>query len=148
MVQRVKAWAGRTGMVMRDRHGTVLMDATLKTQQTRDPPTVEALAILEAMKLVLLKVWRNIVVESDAGVVLNEIRADQPSLTLYGNMIEEIKSLAKSFLSCHFSWINRVGNKVAHELAKVACSLETTCVWLDWITMFLSPVIIANSAGI
>ncbi|GAV83455.1 RVT_3 domain-containing protein, partial [Cephalotus follicularis] len=67
--------AGGAGMAVRDGPDTVLMAAATKSQRTNDPPTIEAFAILEAMELVLVKGWRNIVFESDAEVVLDEIKA-------------------------------------------------------------------------
>ncbi|GAV78998.1 RVT_3 domain-containing protein, partial [Cephalotus follicularis] len=135
-------------MVVRDMQGTVLLVATRTVEHIRDPPSIEAVAILHALKVSLEKGWRKIIIESDDENVLNEINASQPSLSLYGNVIEEIKSIVSSFIFCQFSWISRVGNKVAHKLAKLASSVYTNTVGVDRIPRFLGPVATADSISL
>ncbi|GAV89685.1 RVT_3 domain-containing protein, partial [Cephalotus follicularis] len=119
------------GMVVRDVQGNVLLAAAMTVEHIRDPRSIEAMAILHALKVSLEKGWRKIIVESDAENVLNEINAYQPSLSLYGNVVEEIKSLVSPFIFCQFSWISKVGNKMAHELARLASSVYTNMVWIE-----------------
>ncbi|GAV73669.1 RVT_3 domain-containing protein [Cephalotus follicularis] len=78
---------GRASMVVKDVQGTVVMAASTKFQYTNDPPTIEVLSILQAMKLASRNGWRRIVVESDAEAVVTYIRTEIPCLTLYGNIV-------------------------------------------------------------
>ncbi|GAV76547.1 RVT_3 domain-containing protein, partial [Cephalotus follicularis] len=90
------------GMVARDAQGWVTMATSINFQYIMDPPTMEALAILQAVKLASGNGWSRIVIEVYAEVVIFEIRNETLCLTSYGNIVEEIKALVISFVSCHF----------------------------------------------
>lgn len=48
-----------------------------------------------------------------------------------GVVIEEIKQLSKSFLSCQFIHTREEGNIIAHELAKLGMSLSWDNIWVE-----------------
>ena len=50
-------------------------------------------------------------------------------LATYGNIVEDIRSLSSSFLSCSFIHVHRSGNVVANFLAKKARYVDDCQVW-------------------
>ena len=50
----------------------------------------------------------------------------------FGHLIADIKALAPHFRSLVFCHTRRLGNKVAHSLAKEACNVSSSfCSWIE-----------------
>uniref|UniRef100_A0A453APP0 RNase H type-1 domain-containing protein n=1 Tax=Aegilops tauschii subsp. strangulata TaxID=200361 RepID=A0A453APP0_AEGTS len=86
-----------------------------------DPPTVEALAIREALALVEDLNLQSIHVASDCKVVVDNIK--QRHLTSYGAILHEITDHSHSFLRCNFVHEYRSSNFEAYNLTKHVLSL-------------------------
>ncbi|KAE8772701.1 putative cysteine-rich receptor-like protein kinase 20 [Hordeum vulgare] len=95
--------------------------STLSFRDTVDPPTLEALAIKEALALTEDLYLRRIQVTSDCKVVEHELSKDNSSA--YGAVIHEIMDHSSSFDFCSFSHEFRSSNFEAHNVAKHALSL-------------------------
>ena len=48
---------------------------------------------------------------------IRQLQHQEASLSGYGHLLEEIKTIVAVLFSCHFTHVNRCGNKVAHLLA-------------------------------
>lgn len=59
------------------------------------------------------------IVESDTQVVIHAINQWAKSYIQHVVIIREIVELSKWFQSCNFCYVNRLGNQVAHQLARL-----------------------------
>lgn len=82
-----------------------------------DPRLLEANAILFGMQLVLEYNCADIVVENDSLGVIKAIKCKEEGTRIFHLILDNIIDLAKSFNSCFWCFVGRVGNKVAHSLA-------------------------------
>ena len=115
-------------IIARDAHGFVLK-AWSKILPKRSPLSVETEAILWALQLAKSEAWSKIIMESDSK---NSIDAIMDCMSCppwsISSLISDIGFLAKSFGSCLFFWISRIGNSAAHEVARYALvSLVSFC---------------------
>ena len=60
--------------------------------------------------------------EGDAEVVLKAIWKKDSTHPVYGHVITDVLSLAIDFQFCSFSFVKRIGNVVAHYLARISKS--------------------------
>ena len=95
--------------------------STLSFKYIVDPPTLEALAIREALALADDLYLRRIQVASDCKTVVQDLNKE--NLASYGAVINEIVEHSLAFDFCNFSHEFRSSNFEAHNLAKHALSL-------------------------
>ena len=57
------------------------------------------------------------VLEGDSEVVINSLRSNEVSFSLFGHLLESAKSMLVSSTCIKFSHVRRSGNKIAHNLA-------------------------------
>ena len=115
-------------IIARDAHGFVLK-AWSKILPKRSPLSVETEAILWALQLAKSEAWSKIIMESDSKNSIDAIMdcTSCPPWSI-SSLISDIGFLAKSFGSCLFFWISRIGNSAAHEVARYALvSLVSFC---------------------
>ncbi|OMO62153.1 reverse transcriptase [Corchorus capsularis] len=117
------------GVVIRDSRGVVFLCATARIDHVRDVLFAEIYAL--QFGLLVAKSY-NLVdceVESDSSLAISEINKLEGSLWEGGVLVDQIRHIASLFHSCKFSYVNRVANKFAHELAHLDCEVGFNCVW-------------------
>ena len=106
------------GIVVRDQAGLVL--AAL-SQKIPLPTLVETVKVIVARRaLVFAKELRfeRVMVEGDSEVIVKAIREKSLLSSVLGHILEDIHVLSSSFSSISFHHIKRIGNCVAHRLAR------------------------------
>ena len=117
----VTRYGGAVGVICRDDRGMFMGAPTLSFKYIVDPPTLEALAIREALALADDLYLRRIQVASDCKTVVQDLNKE--NLASYGAVIHEIVEHSLAFDFCNFSHEFRSSNFEAHNLAKHALSL-------------------------
>lgn len=80
-------------------------------------------------------------VESDSLLAIQAIHDWENSCAKHSNNIREILSLRHNFMSCTFNYVSKLGNVVAHKLARYTRQVENICIWWDSSPNFiLSPL--------
>ena len=74
---------------------------------------------------------RQVIFEGDSVVIIQAIIQGNSASAEYGNIIEDIRSLAADFDFCLFIHVKRNCNVVADALAKKAKTLSDLVVWLE-----------------
>ena len=64
---------------------------------------------------------------------------------VYGHVITDVLSLATDFQFCSFSFVKRIGNVVAHYLARISKSGNELQVWSNSILEDLTPLVAQDS---
>lgn len=76
-------------------------------------------------------------VESDCFLAVRALEDVVETIAAHWHLIMEILKLKNYFVSCNFSYVSRLGNQVAHSLARHAQQVNITTVWWDSCPDFL-----------
>ncbi|CAH9119485.1 unnamed protein product, partial [Cuscuta epithymum] len=116
------------GWVVRDWEGSFMAAGAICWTGDYFPHEAEALAMREAINWIKCEGWEELEAESDAAQLVTSIR-EGPDDSSFGLIVGDIIELSTSFTSISFAHVRRSANRVAHELARVACSLSGCHVW-------------------
>ncbi|XP_075636798.1 uncharacterized protein LOC142609041 [Castanea sativa] len=87
------------------------------------PLQAEAATLLWAIEIAKREHWHHVVFEGDAKACFEHLsQSDSTPDWLISTFINNILGLALCFSSVKFSWVRRVGNSAAHEVARFALS--------------------------
>ena len=119
------------GCILRNPEGQLLASAISAINQQIGVPEAEAKAILFGMTTAAALNYKEIYVQSDSQKIIKMLAQTHSPTTELGMLVEEIKCLSNSFVSCDFSFIPRSCNIPAHKLAKYSLKFNSSVVWLD-----------------
>ena len=120
---------GTAAAICRDHTGNFLGASAILVRGVYDPPTLEALAVREALALAKDLNLQNLHIASDCKVVIEDMKEQNPAG--YGAILHEITDLANGFVECNFVHEYRSSNFESHNLAKHVLKLEVgRHVWL------------------
>nr|XP_023878428.1 uncharacterized protein LOC111990888 [Quercus suber] len=88
---------------------------------------------------------RQVIFEGDSAVVIQAIIHGISTSAEYGNIIDDIRSLATDFDFCHFNHVKRNCNVVADALAKKAKTLSDLVVWLKDVSKDIAPLLLFDA---
>lgn len=71
-------------------------------------------------------------VEIDCLLAVRALEEDALSYDRYSSLLQEILWLKSLFVTYNFGYVSRLGNQVAHSLARYAWQVETTMIWWEW----------------
>ncbi|XP_042958008.1 uncharacterized protein LOC122293496 [Carya illinoinensis] len=134
------------GVVLRDDKGQVTFAASKLEDALADPMEIELIAILRGIQLCIPLGIAELQIESDALLVIEELKKDGRSSTLWSSLIHEIKTLLSSFPAWSIQYRGRESNGVAHNLAKFAWHLDNIALWWDVIPECISQTIWVDSS--
>ncbi|XP_071940291.1 uncharacterized protein [Coffea arabica] len=131
--------AGR-GILARSNNGSVVSAWVGAEQNCSDPIVEEASAIRRALVKAKLKGWNRIEIQCDCKVVVDKIMEENNQDARIGTIVEDIMNMKEDFCTCSFSFREREGNYVSHELAKFALNLVTDIQWKDSVPAWLTSL--------
>ena len=87
----------------------------------------------------------SIILEGDLEKIINSLRNGEVSFAFYDYLIhEEAKFIAESFFVFNVSHINKQGNSVAHNLAKLARYVSDLLVWMKDVPSYFHAIMLAD----
>ena len=92
---------------------------------------MEALAARRAAEFTLEIGIDQVIIEGDFEVIYKDLIDLGPSLALHEHLICDVLHLASVFSFCSFNNVGRIGNNVAHNLARRAISTHDLNVWIE-----------------
>ena len=122
--------AGLAGAI-RDDRGLVMAACT---QIIPLPTLVEMVEVLAARTALVLAQDLNlnrVQLEGDSEIIINALSSGGRDSSSFGHILEDIKVLSLAFQSLTFSHTRRIGNKLAHCLARSACNFSPFQVWME-----------------
>ena len=128
-----------------DSVGGVLTSLTENIPLPQTMANVEAVAARRAIMLARDLNLTSIILEGDSKIITRAIQAEEQSLASYGNLIEEIRKYANSFLNVRISHVKRKGNSVVHSLARHARHVSGLVVWMEEVPSHILPVLLAEA---
>ena len=129
------------GIVVRNSSGTVNAALSQRVLPPFSAATVEAFACRWAMEYAKEISAMDGIFEGDAEVLIKAICREDASNLEYGHVIEDIV-LARDFHFSSFSHVKRLGNQVAHHLARRSKSRCELQVWFDTIPGDIAPLVV------
>ena len=84
-------------------------------------------------------------VEGDAEIVISALKDGSTSNPEFGHIIQDSLVLANDLRLCIFSHVKRLGNTVAHYLARKARSGNELQVWIESIPDDIAPLVYRDS---
>ncbi|KAL0367965.1 UNVERIFIED_CONTAM: hypothetical protein Scaly_1015400 [Sesamum calycinum] len=110
------------GVVARNPQGQCTAWLAQHVNHVGDGESAEAWAAREAIQLAVQKDWRSVVIEGDCAPLIQKLDSRVRDFSSIGPIVYEILSFVECFLHCHFNWVQRSGNEVAHFLAQTTTS--------------------------
>lgn len=110
------------GCVMRNSFGVVLVVVHGNLVEKFDPSFAEAISVREALSWLKNLDYPNIIMESDALVVVDALNNSEPDSSCFGIVDDDCKILAMDFSSCHFGFCYRSANRAARALTRKVVS--------------------------
>lgn len=128
------------GVVIRDCNGNIIGALSQKIAFPQSVEHAEALAASRAVTLARELNLFKVIFEGDCLRIIKAINTKEACHTLFGHIIEEIRSLSSSLLSYSFQHIRREGNNLAQALARRAVVFVDTGVWVEELPTDLEDV--------
>lgn len=92
----------------------------------------EALAARRAVEFAAEIGLDRVIMEGDSKVLINNLRSKCQSLAQFGHIVSDVQYMASQFFKdFNFSHICRLGNKVAHSLARRTNKSSQLVVWME-----------------
>ena len=119
------------GVVVRDSQGLVLASLSQNIPLPHSVVILETLAACRALEFSLELGFDKAILEGDSLIVMTALRDPSPSLASFGLLVQDAQCLARSFTCISFQHVGRVGNTVAHNLARHARHVTGFLVWME-----------------
>ena len=116
------------GVVIRGCKGEILAASCKVLPACFTTEISEAIAVLEGVLLAAKMEVSHVIIESDALSIIQAIN-DQVFGGELDHIVQNIWEVSSVFSWCSFHHLKREGNRVAHELAKVARITDKSQVW-------------------
>ncbi|GJX00981.1 reverse transcriptase [Tanacetum coccineum] len=111
------------GFVIRSHTEAVLVAGSKHVNCVTSVVEAEAKACLWAIQLALAKGFTRVVLESDSSILVEAFKHDKVLVHIRALFLH-IHRLCLSFESCTWSFVRRDGNRVTHELARIARGVQ------------------------
>ena len=115
------------GIIIRNDHGLVMAALTQVIPLPTSVEMVEVLAARRALIFAFELSFDQIILEGDSDIAICAIKSDVFSVASFGHILSDIKALAPHFRHVVFRHTRRLGNKVAHNLARATCNFHPLC---------------------
>ncbi|XP_041016296.1 uncharacterized protein LOC121258801 [Juglans microcarpa x Juglans regia] len=118
------------GAVVRDDHGQVIMAVSKTEPEVSKAESVELLAMLRGLQFSSQMGLSKIILESDSLILVEALQVEGESLLVLGNLISEVKRMLHQFQEAKVQHVPRMGNQVAHCLARHAWRVQDVELWM------------------
>ena len=119
------------GVVVRDSLGLVMASLSQNIPLPHSVVNLETLAACKALEFSLELGFDKAILEGDSMIVMTTLRDPSPSLASYGLSVRDAQLMAHLFTCISFQHVGRVGNNVAHNLARHARHVTDFSVWME-----------------
>nr|XP_023899808.1 uncharacterized protein LOC112011691 [Quercus suber] len=119
------------GMVVRDSQGMVMASLSQIIPLPHSVVNLETLATYRALEFSLELGFDKAILEGDSMIIMAALRDPSPSLASYGLLLQDAQFMACLFTCISSQHVARVGNNVAHNLARHARHVTSFSVWME-----------------
>ncbi|KAK2634259.1 hypothetical protein Ddye_029051 [Dipteronia dyeriana] len=119
------------GMVIQDQDGNMMGSSAQKVKTNSTPKAAEACAILRGLTFAFVTGLLLVLVKSDALEVVNMIKSGKEISAEIGLFVGDIQELLLCNSGCLISYVSKKMNVVAHNISKLALSIDEDCYLLE-----------------
>ncbi|XP_060961018.1 uncharacterized protein LOC133031516 [Cannabis sativa] len=116
------------GCVARDTNGLLLEAISESRLGVVKPVIAETIGIKEALSWIERKQWSNVVIETDALVVVQAINSSFSMPSQFGLLVGDCRTLMSSLNNVSLKFVKRFANRAAHCLARESC-FSSDCIF-------------------
>ena len=87
-------------------------------------------------------------VEGDLEVVVKALRCKEYGLAPYAHLIKDVSLFSGLYSELSYSHVKRDGNKVAHNLARLALTTQSCTVWMEDVPSHTLPFVQVDLAAL
>ena len=131
-------------VIVRDSNGQAIASMSEQTSIPFSPEIAEAMAAAREISFVQDLGFTSFILEGDSVNVISTLNSDEMSLSNYGHILSSAKSMLVAGSSVSFSHVRRVGNCVAHNLAKHARDVRGFIVWTENVPPHLNSIFLTD----
>ncbi|XP_042958183.1 uncharacterized protein LOC122293771 [Carya illinoinensis] len=128
-------------IIARDSNGDPHVMLATQKESVSSVFLAKAFALLRAFTLCAEMGIMRAEFKGDAKMVVEAIKDPNSNYAWHGQLIEDLKHVLETHPSWKLSYANRVNNKVAHELAKLALSIVNETIWREEGPDVVAPLI-------
>ena len=132
------------GAIIRNDHGLVMAALTQVIPLPTSVEMVEVLAARWALSFAHELGFDHIILEGDSDIAIRAMKGESFSAASFGHILADIKVLFSHFRHLVFRHTRRLGNKVAHSLARAACNFFPFCTWIEEVPVVSDVVYLAE----
>ena len=136
--------AAGLGVVIRDSFGSVVGSLAERVPLPNSVASVEALACRRALLFAKELGISTAMVEGDAELIIRALHCREVFHPEFGLVIQDCLVLAAEFQHCKFYHVRRLGNSVAHFLARSSKSSSGLQVWLQSSLEAIAPLVLRD----
>ncbi|XP_042939333.1 uncharacterized protein LOC122274353 [Carya illinoinensis] len=118
-------------MVVRDEKGDVLAAACGQRKYLHHPATAESLALRREAEICTELNYTKVILEGDAKGIIEAVNREAEDLSIYENIIQEIKRYFRNRKEWEVRFVKREMNTVAHILARTTLQFDTKRIWIE-----------------
>ena len=132
------------GAIIRNDLGLVMATFTQPIPLPTSVEMVEVLAARGALCFAKDLGFNKVILEGDSEIIIKALNSGCPSSSSFGHIIKDIKVLSSSLRNVLFSHTRRQGNRVAHEMAKLACNFVQFQSWMEDVPLGVFDVYVSE----
>ncbi|XP_042962456.1 uncharacterized protein LOC122296723 [Carya illinoinensis] len=95
------------------------------------PVLAEGLALRRAMEVCAELGLGRVVFEGDAKIIVQAVTSDEEISADYGVLVNDARSMLRTWPQWHVDFVHREANYAAHQLAKLALDYEYEKIWIE-----------------
>ena len=137
--------AAGLGVIIRHSDGSVIGALAEQISLLSSVTTVEALACKRAIQFALELSVFDAIIEGDAEIVTKALDEGVSNHPDFGLVINDSLRLATAFRFCNFSHVKRLGNTVAHLLARSSKFGNELQVWMEFVPEDIAPFVSSDA---
>ena len=132
------------GAIIRNDHALVMAALTQVIPLPTSVEMVEVLAARRALSFAHELGFDHIILEGNSDIAIWAMKGESFSAASFGHILADIKVLFSHFRHLVFRHTRRLGNKVAHSLARAACNFFPFCTWIEEVPVVSDVVYLAE----
>ncbi|XP_042969199.1 uncharacterized protein LOC122301911 [Carya illinoinensis] len=129
------------GVVLRNHNGEVVVACSKVEKEVSFAEFIEAIALLRGLQLCVQWGVPKLMLKTDCLILVNALNENSECLTDFAFILQDIRRLMAAFQEVKVVHVNRLGNLVAHLLARHVWLINDICMWWDFCPSFISQAI-------
>ncbi|XP_042939525.1 uncharacterized protein LOC122274565 [Carya illinoinensis] len=119
------------GIIIRDEQGSIMLCVCASHKPIVKPVMAEGLALRRAMEVCVDLGLGRMVFEGDAQIIVQAVTSDEEISADYGVLVNDARSMLRTWTQWHVAFVHREANYAAHQLAKLALDYEYEKIWME-----------------